>query len=294
MPAMVLLLAINKGGAAKTTTAYHVAHRAAEAKKRVLLVDLDPQGNATAMCMDQAWESKPIHTQPLRAVELYSAERSGRTPITVAPNLDLIPSRSCDTDLTEVERYPLEAADIFKARIAELSNSYDLIILDTPPTLGFLTLVPMLAGDYVVSPVQPESFDIDGLNGILRTVENLRAGGNPSIKHLGFVLSKCDERRDRRQAGVIAQIKKHVGRDMLSPFQIPLSVPMRYISTDRVPIWRNAKSGSERVAAEAVRNACDWILKGVFSGGPGRSPTKKSRGKSFLDKVFNRNREASV
>jgi chromosome partitioning protein len=291
MPAKVLVVAINKGGVGKTTLAFHTAHRAAEDGYRVLLADLDPQGNATTMCVGSSWTSLPPNEAPFRAVELYQSSPSPRQPLQVAENLDLLPTRRTDRDLSEVERYPSEAADHFRSRLGAFLPDYDLVILDTPPTLGFLTLVPLLSADFVVSPVKPESLDIDGLAGITQTVEEIRAGGNPGLQHLGFVLSMCDAGRDRRQDAVISQLKKLVGRS-LAPHSLPLSVPMRYIADEHTPVWRKAATGAERTAADAFRNVTSWLIKSVLSAKatPARRPSTPKR--SILGRMFSRNREA--
>jgi chromosome partitioning protein len=269
MSAKVLAIAINKGGSAKTTLAFHVAHRAADHGYRTLAVDLDPQGSLTSMFLGNHWEKSAETSWPYRASELYSRAGSIKTPAPVSPNLDLVATRLHDDALSEVERLPDEVAQFFRSNLTKLASRYDLIVLDTPPTRGFLALVPLLATDYVVSPVTPVTLDIDGLNGIVKRVEDIRVAANTGIKHLGFVLTMCDG-RDRRLGAAVAHIRKLLGR-RLSPHQIPDSIPMKYVAENHAPIWATAASGAERVAAEAVKGVTDWIIKSTelrMGGGP--------------------------
>lgn len=287
MSAKSVAFALNKGGVGKTTLAFHAAHRAAEEGHRTLVADLDPQGNITRMLVSHDWEGLKGDSAPLRARELYERQPSSRRPLVVRENLDLLPSRPRDEELSEQERAPEEAANWFRERVNELRTEYDLIIFDTPPTLGFLTLVPLLAADFVVSPVKPESIDLEGLASIAQTVEEIRRGANPKIRHLGYVLTMCDAGRDRRQGAVIKHLRKELG-SQVAPFSTPFSIPMKYVCDAHAPIWQTASSGAERSAAEAFVDTTNWILKAMLGDRAPKAASKARGPKALLRRVFNR------
>jgi chromosome partitioning protein len=286
MPATTVAVATNKGGVGKTTLTHHLCHRAAEEGLRTLVADLDPQGNITKFLVKEDWQRLAPASAPSRAWELYQPQRSPRKPLIVRKDLALLPTKPRDEELCEQERAPEEASSWFKARVDELRPDYDLIIFDTPPTLGFLTLVPLLAADFVVSPVKPESIDLEGLASITQTVEEMRRGANPRIKHLGYVLTMCDPGRDRRQGAVIKHLRRELGAQV-APCSTPFSIPMKYVCDSHMPIWQTASSGAERSAADAFVDTTNWILKSVLGDGQkgtkiGRKPT------GLLRRVFTR------
>jgi chromosome partitioning protein len=284
MPGKVTAVTLNKGGNGKTTLVVHTAHRAAAKGLRTLVIDGDPQGSATTMFVGHEWESGTPASWPLRTCELYDDHPHKRPPLSVRPNLDLVATRSRDDALSECERLPLSAAASFRSHVEQFAATYDLIFIDTPPGLGFLTLVPLLAAEFALSPVKPESLDLDGLARVTEKLDELRSGANPRLRHLGFVLTMCDG-RDRRQGEVISRMRKLLG-NAIAPISTPYSIPMKYVVDEHKPIWEIASSGAERSAATAFIDVGDWILKEIL--GPKKALPASKSSKSSVLRFFRR------
>lgn len=181
--ARIIAVVNQKGGVAKTTTTIHLGAALAEQGKRVLLVDLDPQGHVG--------ESFGLVTDDLQVEMSDVIEGSKRMTDVIIPqirpNLDLAPSniRLSDMELTLVNvrfrEYKLQKA------LDGVAKMYDFILLDCPPSLGLLTVNALIAAREVLIPVASEYFSMLGLSRLLRTVENLKAEANPNLHVLGVV-----------------------------------------------------------------------------------------------------------
>jgi chromosome partitioning protein len=204
----VLVVANQKGGVGKTTTAINLGTALAAVGERVLLIDSDPQGNAsTGLGVG--------HAQ--RKITLYDV-LMGETPIsdavvhTTLPGLDLIPA---DPDLSGVElELGQQARRSFKLRDAiepiRASGAYTYVLIDCPPSLNLLTVNAMAAADAVLVPLQCEFFALEGLSQLIRTIELVRGSLNPNLEIQGVVLTMYD-RRNSLSEQVARDVREHFG-----------------------------------------------------------------------------------
>jgi chromosome partitioning protein len=186
----IIAIANQKGGVGKTTTAINLCASLAALEKRTLLVDLDPQSNATSgLGLDRRNVGTSIYDVLLSGVDIRLVVQP-----TEAPFLSLAPS-SIDLVGAEVE---LSGEDNREARLREalqgIRGEYDFLIIDCPPSLGLLTLNGLVAADEVLIPIQCEYYALEGLGQLLKTVELVRNKLNPALKVGGIVLTMYDVR----------------------------------------------------------------------------------------------------
>ncbi len=198
----VLVVSNQKGGVGKTTTAISLGAAMAERGKRVLIVDLDPQANATSGLGISKERANGIYGVLLRERPLAEA-----VVPTDLPGLDLIPSGP-EMAGAEVELVPVMAREYRLRQALRGATNYDTVIVDCPPSLGLLTINALAAGDGVVVPVQCEYYALEGLAQLLDTIEAVRARLNDKLEVLAIVLT-MEDRRNRLSMQVIDEVRKH-------------------------------------------------------------------------------------
>jgi len=187
---VIISIVNQKGGVGKTTTAVNLAAALAEAGKFVLLVDLDPQGNASS-----GLGLKPTAGQHGLYEALMGERRLHDVVVNTAhEGLRLVPATpdlaGANIELVNVENRESKLTDI----LSEVSHAYDYIIIDSPPSLGILTLNGLVAADQLLIPVQAEYYALEGLGHLLNTIELVQANLKPNIEVLGAVLTMFDGR----------------------------------------------------------------------------------------------------
>lgn len=202
----VLALANQKGGVGKTTTSVNLAASLAATKRRVLLVDLDPQGNAT---MGVGVDKNALE-QTLCDVLLQGLDPHACLQHIEKVGIDLLPSNS-DLTAAEVELMRTNGAETrLKNSLAAIKNDYQFVILDCPPALNMLTLNAMVAADGVIIPMQCEYYALEGLTSLLDTIEQVRSSVNPKLKIEGLLRTMFDP-RNTLSNDVSAQLVEHFG-----------------------------------------------------------------------------------
>jgi chromosome partitioning protein len=200
----VIALANQKGGVGKTTTAINLSASLAVLEKKVLLIDADPQANATSgLGFDVKAVEKGIYECLIDGVEPSEAVLQ-----TEVPGLHLIPS-SIDLVGAEIEMVNLSDREkIMKKVIEKVKNDYDYVFIDCSPSLGLITVNALSAADAVIIPVQCEYFALEGLGKLLNTVKFIQTRLNPALEIEGFLLTMYDARL-RLSNQVVEEVNKH-------------------------------------------------------------------------------------
>jgi chromosome partitioning protein len=229
---MTTILAIvnQKGGVGKTTTAINLGAGLGALERRVLLVDCDPQGNATRGLGAKA---EPPH--------LYHA-LSGEADLAAAirtsgfPNLDLVPAQR---DLVGVEvEFVGEPAweERLKILLRQLDGRYDTILLDCPPSLGHLTVSALTAADGVIVPLQCEYFALEGISELISTVERVQGGLNRRLAIAGILLTMYDDRTNLSR-DVAEEIRRHFGSKVFETI-VPRNIRLAEAPSHGLPIFQ--------------------------------------------------------
>jgi chromosome partitioning protein len=249
---MILAIANQKGGVGKTTTAINLGAGLGALERRVLLVDCDPQANATRGLGAKAAEPNLYHVLTGEATLEEAVRPSG------FPNLDLVPSQR---DLVGVEvEFVGEAGweKKLKAVLAKVAGRYDTILLDCPPSLGHLTVAALTAADGVLVPLQCEYFALEGISELLSTVRRIQGSLNPRLAIAGILLTMYDDRTNLSK-DVAEEIRSHFAEKVYETV-VPRNIRLAEAPSHGLPIFQyDIKSrGAEAylaLARELLRRA---------------------------------------
>jgi chromosome partitioning protein len=266
----VLALANQKGGVGKTTTAINLGACLAARGRRVLLVDVDPQANATAGLGLGAPPARSIY-----AVLIEEATIDEVTLDTVQPDLRLVPSAS-DLAGAEVELVPAMAREYRLRRALDAARSaYDLVIIDCPPSLSLLTINALAAAEQVIVPVQCEYLPLEGLGQLVQTLDLVRHNLNQNLHLLGLLLTMFDGRTNLSQQ-VAQEVRSHFPNTFRAV--IPRSVRLSEAPSYGLPIC--AYDAASR-GARAYEALADEVLS-ILDKGPAPAESRRARPRTLV------------
>ena len=257
----IIAVVNQKGGVGKTSTVVNLAMALARSGKRVLVVDADPQGNAsTGLGIDKDGRKHDLY-------QLLCGRTTAAKAIqgSVAKKLDVIPA-AVDLSAVEVELSEEDRSQFrFREALEPIVGGYDYVFIDCPPSLGLITVNALVAAGSVLVPLQCEYYALEGLSRLIGTIDTIRQGLNPGLVIKGVVLTMHDG-RNRLSNMVVSDVREHLG-DLVYGTMIPRNVRVSEAPSYGLPVqlYDEESSGAEAYSALA-REMLKKDGKGKFDG----------------------------
>lgn len=254
----IIAVANQKGGVGKTTTATNLSACLAEKGKKVLAVDIDPQGNMTSgLGVDKNEVENTVYEMILDECTIQECIQEN-----VLENLSLIPS-NVNLAGAEIELIGVENKEfILKESIDQVKDAYDFIIIDCPPSLNTLTVNAMTTADTVLVPIQCEFFALEGLSQLIHTINLVRERLNPSLDIEGVVFTMYDARTNL-SLQVVENVKENLNQTIYKSI-IPRNVRLAEAPSHGKPI---TLYDSKSAGAEAYRELANEVIENAMDGG---------------------------
>lgn len=246
----IICVANQKGGVGKTTTAVNLSACLAEEGKRTLLIDMDPQGNASSGLGIRAGK-KTVYEAVLGECTLESTlEKTRQKKLTVAPSDIRLAGAELELAALDRREYRMRAA------IEPLRQQFDYIVIDCPPSLGLLTVNALTAAQSVLIPIQCEYYALEGVSALMNTIQRVKKGLNPGLEIEGVLLTMLDGRTNLC-IQVVAEVKKHFKKQVFDTV-IPRNVRLGEAPSHGLPIHQYDPRST---GAEAYRSLAREVLR---------------------------------
>ncbi|MPQ69273.1 ParA family protein [Pseudomonas sp. MWU12-2323] len=247
----IIAITNQKGGVGKTSTSFNFAHYVNELGYRVLVVDLDGQGNLTELFFEVDVLERFVHTPAIALFQQGTAENFH--PLAHPSGIDLLPTRPNSHEMNNVDTMDIQVAGVFYDNLKVIAQNYDFVLCDTPPTPGVRTTAACGSADYIFAPVLVDTFANSALAGVISSVENIGRIIEADLSLTGILINQLQDSTEETKQDY-KKLSTRIGGALI-PTPIRFSKPFARAQKQGVPVWHLNRSGSERNTSRETRQA---------------------------------------